>query len=428
MKSLIQKILKMLAKLILKKYRPEVIGITGSAGKTGAKEAIYAVLSAKFKARRSLKNYNNEIGLPLAIIGAASPAKSIFGWLKIFFFAGKLLLKRDKNYPEILILEMAADKPGDLIYLTDIARPDIAVITSIGEAHLEKFGSLENIKREKAVLAKSVDRPGYVVLNIDDRSTKLLIKEIKAKILTYGLDKEAEVSAQELKLMFNQLNKDAEAGLNFKLVSRGAFIPVFLPKVIGRAGVYAALAGVGLGVIKGMNLVEISQALKKYSPPPGRMRLLAGVKNTYIIDDTYNASPAAAILALETLAAMPKTGMKYAALGDMLELGRLTQAKHEEVGRAVVKNKIDKLIAVGERARDMVRSALSAGMKEDDVFHFDSNQAAGKFIQERIKPGDIILVKGSQGARMEKIVKEIMAEPLGAQELLVRQGREWERK
>ena len=112
----------------------------------------------------------------------------------------------------------------------------------------------------------------------------------------------------------------------------------------------------------------------------------------------------------------------------MLELGQLSQVKHEAVGHAVAKNKIDKLIVVGERARDIARGALNSGMKEDDVFHFAATAEAGKFIQERIKPGDIILVKGSQGARLEKVVKEIMAEPLSAGELLVRQGKEWDNK
>ena len=426
MKPLIQKILKILAKLILKKYRPEVIGITGSAGKTGAREAIYAVLNAKFKVRRSLKNYNNEIGLPLTVIGAAAPAKSIFGWVKIFFLAGKLLLKQDKNYPKILILEMAADKPGDLNYLTDMVQPQVAVITSIGEAHLENFGSLEKIKQEKSVLIKVIGRQDWAVLNVDDRQIKSLVKETKAKILSYAINNEAEVRGQEIRLIFT-----ADAlGINFKLASRNTLVPVFLPMVISKAGVYAALAGAAVGIIKGLNLVEISQALKNYSPPSGRMRLISGIKNTYIIDDTYNASPAASILAIETLAGITKNGRenKYAVLGDMLELGKLSQVKHEEVGRAIVKNKIDKLIVVGERSRDIARGAINAGMAEDDIFHFDAIAEAGKFIQERIKSGDIILVKGSQGARMEKVVEEIMAQPLSAGELLVRQGKEWKDK
>lgn len=431
MKSLIQKILKISAKLILKKYQPEIIGITGSAGKTGAREAIYAVLAVKFKARRSLKNYNNEIGAPLTVIGVAAPAKSIFGWAKVFFLTAKLLLKKDKNYPKILILEMAADKPGDLDYLTNMAPPQIGVITSIGDAHIENFGSLEKIKREKFILIKAINRQGWAVLNIDDQQVKSLIKETKAKVLTYALDNEADISGQEIRLIFNSgPDEKYELGMNFKLVSHNSFVPVFLPKVISRAGIYAAVAAAAVGVIKGLNLVEISRALKKCSPPSGRMRLLAGIKNTYIIDDTYNASPAASILAVETLASIPRQGEenKYAVLGDMLELGKLSQVKHEAVGRAVAKNKIDKLIVVGERARDIARGALNSGMKEDDIFHFAATEEAGKFIQERIKPGDIILVKGSQGARMEKVVKEIMAEPLSAGELLVRQGKEWDNK
>ncbi|MFH1583098.1 MAG: Mur ligase family protein, partial [Candidatus Falkowbacteria bacterium] len=237
MKSLIQKILKILAKLILRKYHPEVIGITGSVGKTGVREAVYTVLAAKFKVRRNFKNYNNEIGVPLTIIGALSPAKSITGWVKVFFLAGKLLLKTDQNYPKILILEMAADKPGDIGYLVDMVKPNIGVITSIGDTHIENFGSLEKIKREKSVLVKTINHHGWAVLNIDDQLVKSLIKEIKAKILTYAINNEAEVSAKEIKSVFaSSLNEKDKLGMNFKLVNNGSFAPVFLPAVISRAG------------------------------------------------------------------------------------------------------------------------------------------------------------------------------------------------
>lgn len=138
--------LKYLAKKILAKYKPRIVGITGSVGKTSAKEAIFAVLSAKFRVRQSLKNYNNEFGLPLSIIGTESPGKNLFGWLKIFWQAYKLILVTDKKFPEILILEMGVDKPGDMDYLNSIAATDIGVVTGIGEAHLENFGSVEKIK------------------------------------------------------------------------------------------------------------------------------------------------------------------------------------------------------------------------------------------------------------------------------------------
>ncbi|MCX6796207.1 MAG: Mur ligase family protein, partial [Candidatus Falkowbacteria bacterium] len=152
MKIIVQKILKHLAKAILKKYQPLVIGITGSVGKTSAKEAIYAVLASQKKTRRNVKNYNNEIGLPLTIIGAESGGRSIADWLKVFRRALKLICVKDENYPEILVLEMGADRPGDLDYLNSIVCCKIGVITLIGPVHLEYFGSIEQIQKEKGKL------------------------------------------------------------------------------------------------------------------------------------------------------------------------------------------------------------------------------------------------------------------------------------
>jgi len=429
MKSLLQKILKILAKAVLKKYQPEVIGVTGSVGKTGAKEAIYCVLAGKFKARQSIKNYNNEIGLPLTIIGAESSSRSLSSWLKIFFSAFKLLLKRDPNYPKILVLEMAVDRPGDLAYLTNIAPPHIGVITAIGESHLEYFKTLEKIKEEKATLIRRLPKNGWAILNIDNDAVKSVIKETKARVISYAIDSQAEVRAQEIRLKLAATKAPAEElGLSFKLTHQGSFTPVFIPNLISRAGVLACLAAAAVGIVKGLNLVEISQALKRYESPKGRMRFISGIKNSYVIDDTYNSSPASSILALETLhnISLDSGAYKYAVFGDMLELGHLSEPGHQAVGQAVVKDEIDKLIVVGERSRDIARGAKAAGMKDDDIFHFAATAEAGEFLAERIKSGDIVLVKGSQGARMEKIVKRIMAEPARAGELLVRQSGEWQ--
>ncbi len=434
MKKFIQKILKILAKMILAKYQPDVIGITGSVGKTSAKEAIYSVLKSKYIVRRNIKNYNNEIGLPLTIIGVDSPGKSFFGWVMVFLKAVKLLIVRDNNYPKILILEMAADKPGDMEYLTSIARCKIGVITLIGPVHLEFFGSLEKIKDEKSILIKKLIKPGWAVLNNDDENVKEIAKDIKSndiKILSYGFAEQAVIRARETQLSFTQKkNVNKLDGISFKLSYNGSTVPVFLPKILGQASIYAALAGAAVGIIYGFNLVEIAQALKNYQSPKGRMNLISGIKNTLIIDDTYNASPQSAIAALNSLASLPlsQSANKYAVLGDMLELGSYSEAGHREVGGEVAKSGINKLIVVGERSRDIARGAVLAGMAEDNIFHFDIADEAGKFIQDRIKQGDIILVKGSQGMRMEKIVKEIMAEPLRAEELLVRQGSEWRDK
>jgi UDP-N-acetylmuramoyl-tripeptide--D-alanyl-D-alanine ligase len=431
MRRLLQKILKTLAGAILAKYKPQVIGITGSVGKTSAKEAIYSVLSAKFGARQSVKNYNNEIGLPLTIIGVESPGKLLLGWLAVFFRAIKLLLNNDKNYPEILVLEMAADKPGDLDYLTDIAKCQIAVITTIGDSHLENFKTRENIQREKATLIRKLDKDGWAALNIDNDKVRAISKETKARIFTYALEQAADLMAKEIRIKFPLSSQgENEPGISFKLVNNGSFAPVLLAKTISLADVYAALAGAAVGLIKGLNLVEISQAMEKYEAPKGRMKILSGIKNTFIIDDTYNSSPASSAVALKTLGQLPKseTAYKYAVLGDMLELGAYTEAGHREAGHLVADNKIDKLLVVGERSRDIARGARAAGMSDDDIFHFAATTEAGQFIEERLKPGDIILVKGSRAMRMEKIVEAIMAEPMRAGELLVRQEKEWKSK
>ncbi|MBU4347398.1 UDP-N-acetylmuramoyl-tripeptide--D-alanyl-D-alanine ligase [Patescibacteria group bacterium] len=442
MKKIIQFKLKILAKMILAKYKPDVIGITGSVGKTSAKEAVYTVLASKFNARRNIKNYNNEIGLPLTVIGVDSPGKSVFGWLAVFFKALKLILIKDVNYPRILILEMGVDRPGDMDYLNSIVKCKIGIVTLIGPVHLEFFGSVGNIQKEKGKLISNLPKSGRAVLNYDDERARQMSKLTEAAALTYGFDENADVRAREVIFSFsdiahaseyqadlaNKANAAKLAGISFKLSYGGSTAPVLLPNVIGYAAVYAALAGAAAGVVYGLNLIEISQALRKFNSPRGRMNLINGIKNTLIIDDTYNSSPQSSVAALEIAGKVPlaRGARRFVVLGDMLELGGYSEQGHKEVGRQAVKDKIDKLIAVGERARDIARGAEKAGMLADNIFHFARAEEAGKFIQERVNEGDLILVKGSQGMRMEKIVKEIMAEPLRAKELLVRQDEMWE--
>ena len=410
------------------KYKPEIIGITGSVGKTSAKEAIYVVLASKYKARRNIKNYNNEIGLPLTVIGAESPGKNIFGWLYVFLKALFLILFNDKNYPEILVLEMGVDKPGDMEYLLSIAKCDMGVVTGIGHSHLEFFGSIDKIKKEKSFLIKNLPSSGWAILNYDDENARGMAKNTKARVLTFGFNEGAQARVANIVNLYNADNKTNIMGVNFKLIYNGSAAPFFLQNVLGRPAILAALAGASVGIIRGMNLVEISEALKLYKSPAGRMSLLRGIKNTLIIDDTYNASPQSAIAALEELNSMDiaENNSRFAVLGDMLELGSFTEEGHKKVGRKAAEAGVDKLIAIGEKARHIAGGAREGGMSADSIFHFYDSGAAGIFIQEKIKEGDIVLVKGSQGMRMEKIVKEIMADPLKAKELLVRQGKEWE--
>ena len=425
MKKLIQLKLKFLARLILKKYKPKIIGITGSVGKTTTKEAVYAVLKNKFNAKRSIKNYNNEIGLPLAVIGEDSPGKSLIGWILVFLKASKLIFLKDKNYPKVLILEMGIDRPGDMDYLLKIVKPDIGIITFVGSVHLEYFASKEKLRQEKAKLIKNIKKSGYSIINYDNEGSRKSINESKAKVISYGLDEKADLRALEIKFSFEEANKNFLQGINFKIFYNGSATPVLLPNVLGANAIYAALAGTAAGIAMGMNMVEISRSLRNFVSPKGRMNVIKGIKNTTIIDDTYNSEPQSTAAALGILKRILAKNRKIAVLGNMLELGKYSEQMHRDIGKYALKCGIDKLIVVGERARDIARGAEEAGMKKDNIFNFDDSVQAGRFLQDRIRTGDLILVKGSQGARMEKIVLEIMAEPQRAKELLVRQGREW---
>ncbi len=427
LKNLLQSIIRNLAKRILAKYKPDVIGITGSVGKTSSKEAIAYVLESKFSVRRTLKNYNNEIGLPLTIIGIEkSPGKSILGWLGVIWKAKKLLLARDNNYPEVLVLEMGADKPGDIEYLTEIAPCKVGVLTFISHAHTEFFKTIKKISQEKRIIISHLKQDGFAVMNFDNEMVMQNIGATKAEVLTYGFKDGADLRATDVNLI-----KDSQtgwpSGLNFKVLYKGNVVPVFLPGVISKSSISAALAGLAVGTIFGVNLVEGSQALSKLERLPGRMRLIEGIKHTLIVDDSYSSSPEAAKTALEALAQIEvrPEARRYAVLGDMLELGTETENAHRELGFKVAELGMDFLITVGEAAKHIARAAKEAGMEENKIASFASGAEAGRFLQEKIKEGDLVLVKGSQALRLERVVKEVMAEPLKASDLLCRQEQSW---
>lgn len=418
--------LKLLSQRILKKYQPDVVAISGSVGKTSAKEAVSTLLAEKFSLRASSKNYNNEIGVPLTIIGQQSPGSSIVGWSRVLFKALKLLVFYQSDYPKVLILEMGVDRPGDMNYLVSLAPPKLGIMTELSHSHLEYFGSLQNIKKEKQVLIESVNRKGLSIINYDNLEVRSMANLSQARVLSYGFSKGSDLLATDLHYRFetDALNL---VGLNFKINYQGSIVPINMDGIISEAGVYAFLAASLVALHYGLNLMEISILAKKFTSPPGRMRLLKGIKNTSIIDDTYNSSPESSISAIRVLGAMPITDLtkKYAVLGDMLEIGSFTEEGHQLLGNEIVQQKIDYLVSVGERARDIDRAAKAKGMDADKIFHFDKSELAGRFIQNRVKEGDILLVKGSQGMRMEKVVKELMAEPERASELLVRQEANW---
>ncbi|HPV70332.1 MAG TPA: UDP-N-acetylmuramoyl-tripeptide--D-alanyl-D-alanine ligase [Candidatus Magasanikbacteria bacterium] len=428
---ILQYLLNFFSRLILKKYQPKIIGITGSVGKTSTKAAILAVLQNKFRVRGSIKNYNNELGVPLTIIGKESAGKNIFLWTKVFLTALGLVLKKDSTYPEILVLEMGADKPGDIRYLTQLAPCQVGVLTAIGPTHLEKFKTLKKVAEEKQIIIKHLSASGFAVINYDDELVKEVQEKTKGQIISFGFNDGADLQASDLKII-QELENGLLAlkGESFKLTYHGSVVPVVLNGIIGQPAVYAALAGAAVGLVLGMNLVDILEALKRIVYPLSRMSILSGIKYTTLIDDSYNASPRAMELALEVFkdVQVEPGSRKIAVLGDMLELGSYTEEAHKKIGELLKEAGIDFLVTVGERAKIIAERAEECGYENNQIVKFSKSEDAGLFLQEKLIIGDTVLIKGSQGVRMDKIVVELMAEPLQAEKLVCRQDKTWQNK
>jgi len=436
MKSILQKFLAFAARAVIRRYNPKIIGITGSVGKTSTKDAIYTVLKKKYRVRKSEKSLNTEIGLPLTVLDARNHYYNYLGWLLELL---KILRKIMFGFscPEILVLEYGIQKPGDMDYLLSLVKPDIGVVTAIGDipVHVEFFKDPEELIREKTKLIASLSVNGNAVLNHDDYVVYGMRDSTKSHILTFGLEEHADIKITNYKLQTakEELSGDIPEGISFKIEHEGSVVPIRLHDVFGLPQAYGAAAASTVGLIMGMNLVEIAEALSGYVPPPGRLRLLKGIKNSFILDDTYNAAPEAMRSALDSLQEFPGK-RKIAVLGDMLEIGRFTEQAHRAIGDQVA-GFADLLFTVGSRAKFIADEAKSRGieknartLKENQVFVFNDPLSAGKALDPLIQEGDLILIKGSQEMRMEKAVEEIMAHPEQASELLVRQDEFWKNK
>ena len=424
-------LLAFFANKIIRKYKPKVIGITGSVGKTSSKEAISLILSCQQRVRSNFSNYNNEFGLPLTIIGLKSPQKNIFKWFFVFLKSFYLLIIKDKNYPEVLVLEMGVDREGDMDYLLNIVKPDRAVLTNISHSHLEYFGSVDKIKKEKIKLLHGLKKGGFAIVNSDNDFLKNIRDELKFPVINYGFKSGADILVRDLNFILPEGDlKSNFYGANFKLEYKGSVVPISLPGVLSKSSIYSILSAFAVAVSLDFNLIDLVSCLKKFKTPNGRMNVLEGIKKTILIDDTYNSSPESSLLALDFLKEVKKRKgvRKIVVLGDMLELGSYSEEGHRLIGNKISQIDIDEVILVGERSRDIGRGAIDNGFNKDFVFQFKDSSQAGLFLQNRMREGDIILLKGSQGVRMEKAVREIMAEPILANQLLIRQSGAWLKK
>lgn len=429
MKALIRHIVTVIleteARLVLRKYRPKIIAVTGSVGKTSTKDAIFAVVGEALVARKSMKSFNSEIGLPLTILNCENGWSNPFLWLKNII-KGFVLIATRMHYPKWLVLELGAGKPGDIARATALVTPDIAVITRFGEVpvHVEFFKNPDELFDEKTNLVRALRPTGALIVNADDERVLALKEKTKAISLTYGLNEGAMFRATNIQIAYEN---GVPSGTTFKLEYDGNVFPVDMRGVLGVQPVYSALAAIAVGAYLKLNIVDIIGRLSSYESPAGRMRIIPGLKGSTIIDDTYNASPVAAVAAVQALKNIKTKGRRIAVLGDMLELGKFTIEEHKKLGQQAG-SFCDLILAVGPRAKYIVEGALDADMSEKNILEFDDSHLAGKYLESILGAGDVILVKGSQGVRMEHAVEETMAEPTRAGELLVRQEEEWKAK
>jgi UDP-N-acetylmuramoyl-tripeptide--D-alanyl-D-alanine ligase len=430
MKTIVRKILihtlQTESRLVLWKYKPRIIVITGSVGKTSTKDAIFAVLSKISYVRKSEKSYNSEIGLPLTILGVSNGWNNPWTWFKNIC-KGLWLFIVPHKYPKWLVLEVGVGKPGDMKRTASWLSTDAVVITAIGEmpAHIEFFNSRKHLIEEKSGLIKTLKKDGLLILNNDDETVIEMGAKTKNRTVTYGFKEKSTVLASSEAIAYSVVGEPE--GVIFRVDIEGSSFPVVIEGVFGKNHIFASLATLALSVGLKLNIVEAINALKNYDVPSGRMRLLKGINESLIIDDTYNSSPFACESALKTLGQVksPKdTARKIAILGDMLELGKHTVEAHKNIGK-VAKENADVVIVVGQRAEAIKEGALEVGMNSEQIFNFLDSYKAGEFVKTFIKSGDVILVKGSQGMRMERVVGEILLDQENKTKLLVRQDKEW---
>ena len=426
LKKIVVFLVTLVAKGILARHNPRVVAITGSVGKTSTKDAIYTALKGTGGVRRSEKSFNSELGVPLSIIGADNAWSNPLAWLGVLGQGIAQIFARKGTYPSILVLEVGADRPGDISTIAKWLKPHVVVLTRLPEipVHIEFFPTLESLLAEKISLARGARPDATLVLNADDPRIMEAKESLPFRSVTFGTAGErTTLLASNMQIL--SPDEHGGGGLAFKLDFEGKSFPVNLPHIYAESFVTVALAALAVAYALGVNMLTAIESLSDYESAPGRIRLIPGEKGTVIIDDTYNSSPAACEAGLRMLKDLPFGKRKIAIIGDMLELGKHTIDAHIAIG-TLVKKTSTILIAVGVRAKDIAKGAREAGMKK--IFEAHDATEAAMMMKEMRKAGDVIFVKGSQGMRMERAVKALMAEPERARELLVRQDSEWVRR
>lgn len=354
-----------------RKFGTPVIALTGSNGKTTTKEMISACLGTVFPVLKTEGNLNNLIGLPLTLLNLTENER-------------------------VVVVEMGMNVPGEIRRLTEIAEPDVGLITNIQAAHLEGMGSLERIREEKGELFRQMRQDGSIIINQDDPRVTALGEEFKGQKITFGIEHAADVMAREIRLMGRE-------GTSFLLALEEEETEIRLP-LLGIHFILNALSAVAAATLFGIELEKIKGALEGFRPFSMRMEVLALEGGKTLINDTYNANPGSMELALKTLAEVKGKGRAIAVLGDMLELGAYTEEAHRRLGKRAAELSVDLLLAMGEQAPVVVESAIREGVSRHQARVVESHAEASSIVSETAREGDWILVKGSRGMAMENVV------------------------
>jgi UDP-N-acetylmuramoyl-tripeptide--D-alanyl-D-alanine ligase len=359
------------------RFSPLVVGITGSVAKTSTKDAAAAVLGVAMPTLKSEGNQNNEIGLPLTLLALGPGHRAA-------------------------VLEMGMYVGGEIATLAALGRPAIGVVTAVAPVHLERAGSLEAIENAKAELVEALPASGTAVLNADDARVRTFGRRTAARVVTYGLEPGADVSAAAVR-------SQGPAGMAFEIVARAprpARVAVEIG-ALGRHSVQNALAAAAVGLVAGVPDAAIAAGLaepwERSSPHRGALVEAPGLT---ILDDTYNASPGAVVAALDALASLP--GRPVAVLGEMLELGPLHEAGHRDAGAAAART-VAELVVVGAGAAGIAAGAAAAGLPAERIHRAADREAALAILRSILRPGDAVLVKASRGAALESIVDALRA-------------------
>ncbi len=361
------KALQKIASFWRQKMKVDVIGITGSVGKSTTKELVAEVLSQRYSTLKNKGNFNNEIGLPLTLL-SLSPGH------------------------QIAVLEMGFYVPGEIAFLCQVACPKIGVVTNIGTVHAERAGTQEIIALGKAELVQALPADGYAILNFDDPLVRPMAEKTKAQVFYYGMDEEAHLWADGVEGLGLE-------GIRFRLHFRDEVLYLRVP-LIGRHSVQTAMRAAAVGLVCGLTWQEIVEGLHSMST---QLRLISvrSESGALLLDDTYNASPESMLSALNLLAEI--SGRKVAVLGDMLELGQYEWRGHEIVGIRAAEV-VSELVTIGERGRMIAAAACRAGLPAKFITELETVDEAITLLQGRLQADDVVLVKGSHGMRMERIV------------------------